>query len=235
MAVSEEDKQEIVTSWEVPKVEKGEFMSQSEKPAREDPHSLAPIAIGGTSDDQDIANMKSGRGMRVVLTLVVAAGAVVGGAQLLRTMDDRQTYVLAASQLERSDIEQRDAFMRCALPNYQRSQVTNAGTLRNSVESASERMEKNYGKLLAKCTPLLISFQHAVTDIKAPSDVTEQVAAVNKAAADLGQAFNTYRDHLQTKPYDATQAAPLIDAIGNSWQSYLSAREKAKAALTARL
>jgi DNA-binding FrmR family transcriptional regulator len=233
--VSEEDNLKSVTSWEVSKAEKGEFMSQSEEPAREDPHSLAPIAIGGTSDDQDIANMKSGRGMRVVLTLVVAAAAVVGGAQLLRSMDDRQTYVLAASQLERSDIEQRDAFMRCALPNYQRSQLTNAGSLRNAVESASERMNKNYAKLIAKCTPQLASFQQAVTDIKAPEDVSTQVSAVNKAVIDLGLAFNNYRDFLQQKTYDPTEAAPLIDAIASSWQSYLTTREKAKQALSAKL
>jgi len=210
-------------------------MSQSEEPAREDPHSLAPIAIGGESDDRDLANMKSGRGMRVVLTLVVAAAAVVGGAQLLRSMDDRQTYVLAASQLERTDTEQREAFMRCALPNYQRSQVTNAGTLRNAVESASERMDKNYAKLLNKCTPLMGGFQEAVTNIKAPADVTQQVAAVNRAVADLSQAFGNYRELIQKQGYDATQAAPLIDAIGTSWQSYLSAREQAKQAITAHL
>jgi hypothetical protein len=229
------DKLEIVASWDVSKAEKGDVMSQSEEPAREDPHSLAPIAIQGASDDQDIANMKSGRGMRVALTLLVAAAAVIGGAQLLRTMDDRQTYVAAAAQLERSDTEQRDAFMRCALPNYQRSQLTNAGSLRNAVESASERMEKNYGKLIAKCTPLMAGFQQAITEIKAPADVTEQVGAVNKAVADLGQAFGNYRELLQKDGYEQTQAAPLIDAIGNTWQTYLSAREKAKQAITAKL
>lgn len=210
-------------------------MSQSEQPAREDPHSLAPIAIGGGNDDQDIANMKRGRGLRVALTLIVAAAAVVGGAQLLRSMDDRQSYVLAASQLERSDTEQRDAFMRCALPNYQRSQLTNAGTLRNAVESASERMERSYAKLLSKCTPLMGSFQQALTEIKAPADVREQVSAVNKAAAELALTFDRYREHLQHKAYDANEAGPLIEAIGNAWQSYLSAREKAKQALTAKL
>jgi hypothetical protein len=212
-------------------------MSQSKEQAREDPHSLAPIAIGGTSDEQDIANMRSGRGLRVALTLLVAAAAVVGGAQLLRSMDTRQTYVMAASQLERSDTDQRDAFMRCALPNYQRSQVTNAGTLRSAVESASERMEKNYAKLLTKCTPLMAAFQQAVTDIKAPSDVSAQLRPVNKAVADLGLAFSNYREFLQrsAQGYDAAQAAPLIDAIANSWQSYLTTREQAKQALTAKL
>jgi hypothetical protein len=208
-------------------------MSQSKEPAREDPHSLAPIAIGG--DEQEIAKMRGGRGVRVGILLLVTAGAVVGGAQLLRSMDTRQTYVLAASQLERSDTEQRDAYMRCALPNYQRSQLVNSGALRNAVESASERMEKNYAKLLIKCTPLLDGFKDALTEIKAPDDVTQQLGAVNKAVADLGQAFTTYREHLQRSGYDAAQAAPLIDAIGTSWQTYLSAREQAKQALTARL
>lgn len=212
-------------------------MSQSKEQAREDPHSLAPIAIGGTSDEQDLANMRSGRGLRVALTLLVAAAAVVGGAQLLRSMDTRQTYVLAASQLERSDTEQREAFMRCALPNYQRSQLINAGTLRSAVESASERMEKNYSKLLAKCTPLMAGFQQAITDIQAPADVSLEVSAVNKAVADLGLSFNNYREFLQrsAQGYDAAQAAPLIEAIGASWQSYLTAREQAKQALTAKL
>lgn len=210
-------------------------MSQSEEPAREDPHSLAPIAIGGESDDRDIANMKRGRGMRVVLSLVVAVAAVVGGALLLQSMDDRQTYVQAASQLEQSDTAQRDAFMRCALPNYQRAQLSNGGTLRSAVESASERMEKNYAKLLLKCTPLMAGFQQAVTDIKAPADVTEQMSAVNKAVAELGVAFGNYRELIQKQGYEPTQAAPLIDAIGDAWQSYQSAREKAKQALTAKL
>jgi DNA-binding FrmR family transcriptional regulator len=152
-------------------------------------------------------------------------------------MDTRQTYVMAASQLERSDTEQRDAFMRCALPNYQRSQVINAGTLRSAVESASERMEKNYAKLLNKCTPLMAGFQQAITDIKAPPDVSAQLSAVNKAVADLGLAFNNYREFLQhaAQGYDAAQAAPLIEAIGTSWQGYLAAREQAKQALTAKL
>lgn len=210
-------------------------MSQSEEPARKDPHSLAPIAIGSESDERDIANMKSGRGLRVVLSLVVAAAAVVGGAQLLQSMDDRQTYVLAASQLERSDTEQRDAFMRCALPNYQRSQLTNAGSLRNALESASERMDRNYAKLITKCTPLLASFQQAIIEIKAPIDVTEQVGAVHKAVTDLGQAFTSYRDLLLKQGYEPEQAAPMIEAISSTWQRYLNAREKAKQAITAKL
>lgn len=211
-------------------------MSQSKPDAREDPHSLAPIAIGGTSDEQDLAKMRGGNGLRIALSLLVAAGAVVGGAQLLRSMDTRQTYVAAASALERSDIEQRDAFMRCALPSYQRSQVINGGSLRHAVESQSERMEKNYAKLLAKCTPLMASFQQAITDIKAPSDVSKQVDAVNKAVSDLGIAFNNYREHLlHSASYDASQASPLLDTIGSSWQSYVTARDQAKQAISAKL
>src|ERR1700712_3877777 len=109
-------------------------MSKFKKEARNDPHSLAPIAIGGTNDDQDLAKMHSGNGLRIALALLVAAGAVVGGAQLLRSMDTRQAYVSAAAALERSDTEQRDTFMRCALPNYQRSQIINGGSLRSAVE-----------------------------------------------------------------------------------------------------
>jgi hypothetical protein len=210
-------------------------MSQSEEPARGDPHSLAPIAIQGATDEQELANMRSGRGMRVAMLLLVAAAAVVGGAQLLQSMDTRQHYVLAASQLERSDVEQRDAFMRCALPNYQRSQITNAGTLRNALESASERMEKNYAKLLQKCAPTLEGFQKAVGEIKAPADVSQPLEAVNKSLTDLGQAFTNYREQLQKQGYDAERASPLIEAIGASWQSYLTARERAKQALTAKL
>ena len=211
-------------------------MSQSKEDAREDPHSLAPIALGGANDDQDLAKMRSGSGLRIALALLVAAGAVVGGAQLLRSMDTRQAYVSAAAAVERSDTEQREAFMRCALPNYQRSQVVNGSSLRGAVESQSERMEKNYAKLLAKCTPLMASFQQAITDIKAPDDVTQQVGALNKAAADLGVAFNSYREFLQhAQAYDATQAAPLLETIGSSWQGYLTARERAKQAISAKM
>jgi len=211
-------------------------MSQTKEEARQDPHSLAPIAIGATNDEQDLAKLRSGSGLRIALALLVAAGAVVGGAQLLRSMDTRQAYVTAAAALERGDTEQRDMFMRCVLPNYQRSQVINGGSLRSAVESQSARMEKNYAKQLAKCTPLLAGFQQSITDIKAPSDVTKQVDAVNKSVSDLGIAFNNYREFLLHAPaYDAAQAVPFIDAIGSSWQSYLGARDQAKQAISAKL
>jgi hypothetical protein len=98
-------------------------------------------------------------------------------------------------------------------------------------------MEKNYGKLLAKCTPVFATFQQAVTDIKAPADVSGQFSAVSKAVGELGTAFTTFREYLQRtgQTYDAAQAGPMIDAIGTSWQDYLSARERAKQALTAKL
>lgn len=211
-------------------------MRKPDPEAREAPSTLAPIQVERASDEQDLAGMRGRRGPRIVTAVVVLAAVGFGGALLLRSMDARQAYAHAAEQLERSDVDQRDAFMRCAFPNQQSSQLAAPSALQGALEIATGRMGKTYAKVLTKCTPLLDNFKQAVSGIQAPADVAPNVRAVSKAANEFAAAWLGLRDFLQSSSeYDSAQAAPRIQAITASWQTYQTERVKAKDALSARL
>jgi hypothetical protein len=211
-------------------------MRQPDEEAREAPSSLAPVQVERASDEQDLAGMRGPRGPRIVVALVVLAAVVFGGVQLLGSMDARQAYAQAAAQLERSEAEQREAFMRCALPNQQLSQLGAETALQGAIEIATERMGKTYAKVLTKCTPLLENFKQAVAGIKAPADAAPSVQAVSKAANDFAAAWLGLRDFLKSSAeYDSAQAAPRIGAITASWQTYQTERARAKEVLSKRL
>jgi hypothetical protein len=211
-------------------------MRQPDQEAREAPSSLAPIQVERASDELDLAGMRGRRGPRIVIAVVVLAAVIFGGVQLLGSMDARQAYAQAVAQLERSEVEQREAFMRCALPNQQRSQLAAQSALQSAIEIATERMGKTYAKVLTKCTPLLENFQQSVAGIKAPADAAPSVQTVSKAANDFAAAWLGLRDFLESSSgYDPAQAAPRIQAITASWQNYQTERTKAKEVLSARL
>ena len=212
-------------------------MPEPDVEASKAPHSLTPIQLENARDDEDLANFRSGKGLRLGAVLAVLVAAAIGVAQLLRSADVRRSYADAASQLDRSDIEQQEAFLRCALPNVARTQLTSPTALRNTIEIVSGRMEKAYGRVLATCTPLFVGFEQSVKNVKAPADVKPSVDAVSNAVSDLGRAWASYKDYLQapSTAYDVTQAAPLIERITASWQGYETARESAKKALSAKL
>ena len=211
-------------------------MTQQDDEAREAPPSLAPIQVERSSDEQDLAGMRGRRGPRIVIALVVLAAVGFGGAQLLRSMDAREGYARAAEQLESSDVEQREAFMRCALPNQQRAQLSAPMGLQRALEIATERMGKTYAKVLMKCTPLLENFQQSVAGIKSPPDTAQNVRAVSTAANNFAAAWLGLRDSLQSSAENApAQVAPHIEAITKSWQGYQEERIKAKQVLSARM
>ena len=141
--------------------ERGDGVHKVNVQTREDPHSLAPISLEGTSVDDEVAMIKKGRGQRLVLTLTVIVAGVLGGQRLLRSMDERAAYASAAAQLEHVDSQQGEAFLRCALPNLQRSQLESASALHSAIEIATEHMDKGYGRVLAQCAPLLDNLEWA--------------------------------------------------------------------------
>jgi hypothetical protein len=211
-------------------------MEPERVPVRNDPNSLAPIQLERTSLEDDVASMKSGKGLRLAATLLVTAAAVVGGTQLLGAMDTHQAYAHAAEQLEVIDAQQSEAFLRCALPNLQRTQLSTPTALHTAIEIVSERMDKQYGRLLGQCEPLLQSFEQAVNQVKAPSDMTRRLQALSVAAGDLGRSWTDYRTYLQdpAQRYDYVQAAPRIEKITLAWSAYQTQRTQAKEALSAR-
>jgi hypothetical protein len=211
-------------------------MREPDQEARGAPSSLAPVQVERAADEIDLAGMRGRRGPRIVIAALVLAAVGFGGVRLLRSMDARQAYAQAAEQLERSEVEQREAFMRCALPNQQRAQLGSQTALQGAIESATERMGKTYSKVLTKCTPLLESFRQGVASVQSPADTAPSVKAVSKAADEFAAAWLGLRDFLQTSgEYDPAQAAPRIQAITSASQNYSVERIKAKEALSARL
>ncbi|HKP58490.1 MAG TPA: hypothetical protein VJV78_17310 [Polyangiales bacterium] len=150
-------------------------------------------------------------------------------------MDAHQAYSEAAAQLERSEVEQREAFMRCALPNQGNAPLASQTALQSAIEIATERMGKTYASVLTKCTPLLENFQQSVASIKSPSDTDASVKAVSKAANDFAAAWIGLRDFLRSSgDYDRAETAPRIHVITSAWDAYSTERVKAKAALAAK-
>jgi hypothetical protein len=211
-------------------------MERSDVPVRDDPNSLAPIQLERASVEEDVASMKSGKGLRLTATLLVTAVAVVGGTQLLGAMDAHQAYAHAAEQLELIDSQQSEAFLRCALPNIQRAQLNDPSALHTAIEIASERMDKGYGRVLAQCEPLLQSFEEAVNGIKAPSDMTRGMQGLSLAAGELVRSWASYRTYLQdpAQRYDYVQATPRIEKITTAWASYQTQRTQVRDGLSAK-
>jgi hypothetical protein len=211
-------------------------MRQADQEASAAPSTLAPIQVERASDENDLAEMRGRRGPRIVMALAVLAAVGFGGVLLLRSMDAHQAYAQAAAGLERSQTEQLEAFMRCALPNQQRAQLAAQSGLQSAIEIATSRMGKTYAKVLTKCTPLLQNFQQSVASIQAPADTAPSVQAVSKAANDFAAAWLGLRDFLQSSlDYDPAQATPRIQAITASWQTYQTERDRAKELLSAQL
>jgi hypothetical protein len=204
-------------------------------PIRQDPHSLAPIQLERSNLDQDVALIRGGQGARLTITVLALVACGMGGARLLKTLDAKEAYTHAAAQLDRVDKEQSEAFLHCALPNLQRSQLDTTSALHSAIEIASEGMDKAYGTLLGECSPLLDSLAMAVDQINAPPDLTRKLNALSTSARGLGRAWENYRKYLvqPDRPYDYVQAAPLIEKITLAWQDYRNARAQTKAALAA--
>src|SRR5207344_2366917 len=97
-----------------------------------------------SNDDDEIAKLRGGQKLRLTLVVLCVAAAALGGVHLLKALDEHGAYAQAASELERLDTEQASAFLRCALPNAQRSQLASPNGLRSAIESASDRMDKGY-------------------------------------------------------------------------------------------
>lgn len=208
-------------------------MGQPNDRRRREPHTLAPIQLEIARDRREISRMRDRGAFRTLLTLAAGVAVTIGVARLITSLDSRQAYATAAAQLEVSDTDRRDAFMRCALPNYQRVQLAWPSTLRVEIERATQRMEWSYAQVLASCAPLLAKFRRAVEDVQAPSSVQPSLAATADAAADFENAWlelKTYLAHPRGE-YDPARAAPAIERIAESWKRYLTARDRAKRAL----
>ncbi len=200
---------------------------------RGDPHSLAPIQLEAASVQEEAAQLKRGRGVRLALNMTLLVALAVGAGQWLNSVDTKNSYNHAAAQLDRSESTQAEGFMRCVLPDLQASQLTSTVTLYGTIENLTEQLGKAYGDQLAACAPLLEEFESTVHKIRAPADMTRRLQEVSLAASAVKQSWQSYQEYLQTpnQPYDYVKAAPLIDRITLAWQTYHTTNGETKQAL----
>jgi hypothetical protein len=208
-------------------------MTDSATPVRDDPHSIAPIQIEIAGIDEDLAAMKRGKGARLWITLLCCGLGVFGIARWMENIDGAQAYAAAAERLEAINAQQGNAFMRCVLPDLQRSQLASRQALHTALENASERAQKHYGKQLQRCALLSGELEQQLNKLDVPADMYRQVQGVRSSVRELNQALAAYRGYLQdpVRPYDYVQATPMIERLTNAWANYEDQRTQVNRAL----
>ena len=209
------------------------MQTQYKPGTRREPDSLAPFQLERASVEEEVAQMRRGKGVKLTLTLLAVACGAFGATRWMGSIDASQAYAAAADRLEAIDSQQGEAFLRCALPNVQNSQLSSAPALHNAIEVASDRLDKRYGRLLEQCGYLLEGLTGALSNVRAPADMSRRMDTLRASADQFSAAFQDYRDYLLDphKPYDYVQATPLIEKIANHWQDYQTARADARTAL----
>jgi hypothetical protein len=191
-------------------------------PAREDPHSLAPIQIEISNIDEDIARLKRGKSARLLIAALCSGLAAFGVAKWMDTIDGSQQYAAAAERLDAINAQQANALLRCLLPDLQRSQLASRQALHTAFEIASDRAQKYYGKQLKQCSRLSEELVRRLDNLDVPTDLAPSLQTLRSSAGDLNHALGNYRMYLQdpARPYDFVQATPLIEHIANAWTTY---------------
>jgi hypothetical protein len=208
-------------------------MDDSGTQGRDAPHSLAPVQIEVAGLDEDIALLKRGKGVRLMLTLLCGGLAAFGIVRWMDTLDGSQTYAAAAARLEAINAQQGSAFMRCVLPDVQRSQLASRQALHTAFENASERAQKYYGKQLERCAVLSDELEQRLNHLAVPADLFGQTQNVRSAARELNRALTAYRSYLQdpVRPYDYVQVTPMIERLSIAWTDYEEQRSELDRAL----
>jgi hypothetical protein len=211
-------------------------MEEQKQRVSREPESLAPIQLERVSVEDEVAQMKTGKGLRLTLTLLIGVAGVFGIMRWMGTIDHSQAYAHAADRLEEIDAQQGEAYLRCALPNLQNSQISSSTALHSAIEVVSERYDKRYAQQLAGCAYLLNALESALSTVQAPPDMTRRVEGLRLSAQNFAQAWEHYRAYLKdpAQRYDYVQATPLIEKISVAWQGYQTQRAEATAALRAR-
>jgi hypothetical protein len=189
---------------------------------RSEPDSLAPIQLEPIGVDEEVAQMKGGRGSQLTIIMLAGALGLAGTVQWLNKVDNARSYAVASERLEAVEHQHGTAFLRCALPEVQPTQISDRQALHTAIEVASDRFDKYYGRQLQKCTYLLDELQSQLAALDTPADMRRGLTALRVAGQNLGDAWETYRDYLQDpkQRYDYVQATPLIEKITLAWEAY---------------
>lgn len=207
-------------------------MTERFEKMREDPHSLAPIQIEGTSIDEDIAALSRGRGTRLMFTALCAGLLAFGVFEWMEGIDGSRAYAAAAERLEAIHTQQATVFIHCALPNLQPSQISSEKSLHTAIELVSERLQKQYGRQLERCGTSLDGLEVQLAGLVVPPDTRPKLEALRTAASELNFAIAGYRHYLvdPALSYDYVQATPRIEKIALAWSDYdIKRRELSRA------
>ena len=202
---------------------------------RREPDSLAPLQLERTSVEEDAAQLRRGNGTPLMLSLVLATVASFGGLEWLGNIDRQQAYAHAAERLETIDSQQSEAFLRCALPNVQRTQLSSTQALHNAIEVVSERFDKYYGRQLAHCAHYLDDLNTELAAVSVPRDMKLQLDSLQHAARLFRRAWDNYRIYLQDpeQRYDFVKATPMIEKVTLAWADYRAQQDQIKGSLRA--
>jgi hypothetical protein len=200
---------------------------------RDDPHSLAPVQIESSSIDEELAELKRGKGARLVLTMLFAGMAAFGVLQWMRNIDGAQQYANAAERVDEINSQQAIAYLHCVLPDVQRSQLASRQALHTAFESMTERYQKYYAAQIQRCAPMLDELVHKLNGVNVPADVRPQLQGLRNAAADLQRTLGAYQGYLAdpSRPYDYVQATPMIERVTLAWSAYEDQRAQTNQSL----
>ena len=170
-----------------------------------------------------------------MLSLILTTLAAFGGLQWLGNIDRQQAYAHAADQLEAIDNQQSEAFLRCALPNVQRSQLSSTQALHNAIEVVSERFDKYYGRQLVHCAHYLDDLNSELASVTVPRDTKLQLDSLQHAARLFRRAWDNYRIYLldPEQRYDYVKATPMIEKVTLAWADYRAQQDQIKNSLRA--
>jgi hypothetical protein len=193
--------------------------------------SLASIQLDRLSVEDEAALMNRNRvwQLRGVLVAAVVLGAV--GVFWMKTVDTRQSYAAAAAGVQALRAQRMSAFVQCAAPGTPLTQPSSKAQLQAALQSASERLGKNYTRTLLHCVPMLEQLGTELAALPMPGDVTAEAQVLASAAKDLQQ---TVEGAATIPSYDGKRVLVLLDKVADGMQAYDARQAALEAALRAR-
>ncbi len=179
--------------------------------------SLASIQVDRLSVEDEAASMNRLRVWQLRGAIVAAIVLLGAGAMWMKGVDRRGAYSELGTGIAALRAGPLSAFVQCAAPGAQPSQLAAAGQLPAALLAASEHTGKGYTRALLHCSPLLEQAGLQLAALNVPSAVAPQAAALRAALSDL-QA--TVESAVTVPSYDSAKVVALTQKVAAGWQAY---------------
>jgi len=163
---------------------------------REEQDSLAPVQLD-VSDDQELASMKRGKGVQLLAVVIIALGTVSGGVLAMRGLDRDRAYEQASAATQELRRTHVTAFVQCALPFAQASNLASPERLYAAIADMVERSAATYAQVLRQCESKLLTLPPALGSLRAPSELRGSIARLRESSLQLQQASSALRSALE--------------------------------------